>query len=82
MSSDEIHIKEHWKIIIIGSWIGFLAIFFRIFYYILTGDLPKTLGEDVVEIITNAIVLGIFLYWIHFAMVEYNDIKARIEKKK
>jgi uncharacterized membrane protein len=82
MSTDEIHVKEHWKMIIIGSWIGFLAIIFRIFYYLFMGDLPKTLGEDAVEIVSNAIVLAIFLYWIHFAIVEYNDIKARIEEKK
>ncbi len=82
MSADEIHIKEHWRIIIVGSWIGFLAIIARILYFIFTGDLPKTLGEDIVEIVSNAIVLGIFLWWIHIAIVEYGDIEARIKEKQ
>jgi hypothetical protein len=67
--------KKHWAIILIGSTIALFTIVARTLFYFLTGSFPSIIGDEVVEIVTFAIIISVFLWFIHIGIAEYEEIK-------
>lgn len=76
------HIKEHWKVTLVGSAVGFAAIMAELFYHIIIDQLSAFVGENLFETAVNVIVLVIFLWFLHLGIVEYEDIKHEIAQGK
>ncbi|MCW3994833.1 MAG: hypothetical protein NWE98_01625 [Candidatus Bathyarchaeota archaeon] len=81
------HLEQHlnqlrtqWRFVFIGSLVGFSAIMIRIIYLVFTNQLPQTIGADIVEIVLSAIPLIVFLFFLHVAIVEYEDIREEIKR--
>jgi hypothetical protein len=77
----QLEMKKHWKIIVIGSIIALFTVIARALFYFFTGSFPTIIGDEVVEIATFAIIISVFLWFIHIGIVEYSDIRYPSERK-
>jgi membrane protein YdbS with pleckstrin-like domain len=82
MNNKPDHLKKHWnhwKMTLIGSAIGFVALIINLFYMFATNQLPSLARGEVFEIILFIIPLFIFLWFMRIGIWEYEEIKEEIK---
>lgn len=82
MLRDNIEMEKHWKIITVGSALGLFALVARTLFYFFTGNFPTIIGDEIVEIVSFALILSVFLWFIHIGIAEYGDIKRRVDSEQ
>lgn len=82
MSSVIIHIKNHWRTVIWASWVALIAIYIRVFYFIVFGSLFTSMTSDAVEISTTVVMSVVLLLFIQYGSLEYDRMVRLIKEQK
>jgi hypothetical protein len=68
--------------VIWASWVALIAIYVRVFYFIVFGSLFTSMASDAVEISTTVIVSVVLLLFIQYGSLEYDRMIRHIRQQK
>lgn len=65
-----------------ASWVALIAIYVRVFYFIVFGTLFTSMASDIVEISTTVIASVVLLLFIQYGALEYDRMTRHIKERQ